>query len=103
MKKFLILIVIIIAVQVILKAQPCLQGGKIFTTQAQIDSFPINYPNCTEIEGNILIRGDSINNLNALNILNSINGYLSIEANHSLINLSGLEELKSVGFFNNNR
>ena len=36
--------------------QSCLPGGITFTTQAQIDSFPINYPGCSEIEGFVEIR-----------------------------------------------
>ena len=35
-------------------AQPCLPEGITFTTQSQMDSFPILYPNCTEIEGDVI-------------------------------------------------
>jgi len=38
-------------------AQPCLPNGITFTTQGQIDSFPINYPGCTEIGGDVVIGG----------------------------------------------
>ena len=34
---------------------PCLPQGIIFTIQAQIDSFQVNYPGCTEIEGYVEI------------------------------------------------
>ncbi len=36
-------------------AQSCLPQGITFSTQNQIDSFPINYPNCTVIEGEVTI------------------------------------------------
>jgi len=68
-------------------SQPCLPEGITFTTQAQIDSFQINYPNCTEIEGDVEINGDDITNLNGLNVLTSIGGYLFIGDNDALISL----------------
>jgi len=37
-------------------SQGCLPEGITFTTQAQIDSFQINYPGCTKIEGNVNIK-----------------------------------------------
>ena len=53
-------------------SQPCLPEGITFTTQAQIDSFQINHPGCTEIEGNVEIKGDNITNLSGLNVLRNI-------------------------------
>ena len=60
------------------QAQPCLPDGIIFTTQSQIDSFQIIYPNCTEIEGSVLISGDVITNLLGLSVLSSIGGNFQI-------------------------
>jgi len=76
---------------------PCLPEGITFTTQAEIDNFQTNYPNCTEIEGHVGISGDDITNLNGLNVLISIGGFLWIEDNNALTNLSGLEELILIG------
>jgi len=80
--------------------QPCFPEGIEFNTQAQIDSFQINYPGCTEIEGNVLI-GDfppsTINNLEGLQVLTSIAGDLIIGGNFYLSNLSGLDNLDSIG------
>ena len=42
----------------------CLPEGITFTTQEQIDNFQINYPGCTEIEGNVMIYGLEIDNIN---------------------------------------
>jgi len=75
MKKLSLLFALLIPA--FLTSQPCLPEGITFTTQAQIDSFQINYPNCTEIEGNIDIgdwEGTDIDNLNALSVLTSIGG-----------------------------
>jgi hypothetical protein len=78
-------------------AQSCLPGYLYWTTQAEIDSFSINHPNCTEIEGNLMIKGSDISNLDGLSALSSIGGYLRISENPMLTDLSGLENLLSVG------
>jgi len=83
-------------------AQSCLPEGIIFETQAQIDSFQINYPNCTEIEGDVLIQGNDIANLNGLNVLTTILGTLSIDGyesfgNLALTNLTGLDNVTFIG------
>lgn len=57
-------------------AQSCLPDGITFTTQAQIDSFQINYPGCTEIEGSVDIYSDDIQNLQGLSVVTSIGGSL---------------------------
>jgi len=78
-------------------SQSCLPDGIIFTTQAHIDSFQVNYPNCTQIEGNVTISGSNITNLNGLSIVTSIEGKLQISDNASLNSLTGLESLTSIG------
>jgi len=75
----------------------CLPEGITFTTQAQIDNFQINHPNCTEIEGDVTIQGDEITNLNGLSVLTSIGGDLSIYQDYALTSLFGLENLASIG------
>jgi len=78
-------------------SQSCLPEGIIFSTQAQIDSFQINYPNCTEIEGDVNISNSNITNLNGLNVLTSIYGHLYIEENSELTSLTGLDNLTYIG------
>jgi hypothetical protein len=80
----------------------CLPEGITFTTQAQIDSFQVNYPGCTQIEGEVTINGEDINNLNGLNRLTYIGEGLFIGTffyggNFQLTNLTGLENLTSIG------
>ena len=75
-------------------SQNCLPEGITFTTQEQIDNFQINYPGCTEIEGDVEIRG--VSNLNGLNGLTTIGGDLFINANY-LTSLVGLEGVTSIG------
>ena len=77
-------------------SQSCLPQGITFSTQSQIDSFPTNYPNCTQIEGDVTISGTDITNLNGLSVLTSIGGDLNIVSNPFLISLTGLEKVISI-------
>ena len=53
---------------------PCLPEGIEFTNQAMIDNFQFTYPECTHIEGNVIINGSNINNLNGLLDITQIGG-----------------------------
>ena len=81
-------------------SQSCLPEGITFTTQAEIDNFQINYPYCTEIEGDVWIGAypsSNIANLNGLGVITSILGALRIVGNDSLLSLAGLESLDYIG------
>jgi len=100
MKKIYTLFVALFFV-IIVSAQPC-PDSLYLTSQAQVDSFQILYPNCTEIEGDVVIIGDDITNLNGLNALTSVGGGLLIGkyeygGNDSLTSLTGLDNVTSVG------
>ena len=97
MKKLSFIAVILIFGFVSAFSQPCLPEGITFNTQAQIDNFQINHPNCTEIEGDVEISGDDITNLNGLNVLTSIGGWLYVMENDFLTSLTGLDNLTSIG------
>jgi len=77
--------------------KPCLPEGITFGTQAEIDNFQTNYPDCHAIIGAVEINGDDITNLNGLSVLTSIGGGLSINHNDALTSLTGLEGLSSIG------
>ncbi|MBC8321383.1 MAG: T9SS type A sorting domain-containing protein [Bacteroidetes bacterium] len=97
MKKTILFILAFI-VQTEVFSQSCLPDGIKFSTQTEIDNFHINYPNCTEIEGDVTINGPTeISNLLGLSVLESINGNLYIDINLNLNSLSGLENLTYVG------
>ena len=74
----------------------CFPEGITFTTQAEIDNFQTNYPNCDQIAGNFTIAGNEISNLNGLNNLTSIGGSFSIADSVPLISM-GLDNLSSIG------
>ncbi|MBL7906076.1 MAG: T9SS type A sorting domain-containing protein [Bacteroidales bacterium] len=77
--------------------QGCLPSGIAFSTQQQIDNFPVNYPGCTVILGSATIGGADIVNLSGLSELTAVNGTLSISYNPLLVSLQGLGMLDSVG------
>ncbi|MBK8081334.1 MAG: hypothetical protein IPK25_14285 [Saprospiraceae bacterium] len=79
-------------------AQSCIPTWIVFSTQQDIDNFHLNYPSCTEIEGDVIIKSspvNSINNLNGLSQLVSVGG-LNIDYNTSLNTLSGLENITRI-------
>ena len=97
----LILIVLLVCIHSGVISQSCLPEGITFTTQQQIDNFQLDYPGCTEIEGDVQIGeypNTDIENLNGLNVLTSIGGDLYFTHNHNLTSLTGLENLIFVYF-----
>lgn len=82
-----------------LDAQSCLPEGIVFKRQSQIDSFPILYPNCTEVLGPIEVDGlwSDIVSLDSLISIESIGGSLTISWAEYLTDLSGLENIHSIG------
>jgi len=96
MKKYLPFIIGFVFSQLVVFPQGCLPEGITFTTQYEVDLFQINYPGCTDIEGNVIISGADIANLDGLGVLHSIGGNLRIEQNNSLANLQGLDNLSHI-------
>jgi len=75
----------------------CLFEGITFTRQGQIDSFQINYPGCTRVQGSISIMGNDIYNLEGLNVVTFIGGELWIFNNENLNDFTGLNALNYIG------
>jgi len=78
-------------------SQSCLPDGIEFTSQAQIDSFQVNYPGCTEIEGDLRFYGNTITNLDGLSVITKVFGDVRITFNQNLLSISGLANLDSIG------
>lgn len=79
------------------KAQTCLSNGIIFDSQEQVDSFPINYPGCSVVLGDVKIGSSmNINNLNGLVQIEAIKGDLIFLSNPLLTSLAGLDGLKTI-------
>ncbi len=96
MKKQLLIGIFIILCLSNLFGQPCLPDGYQFYYQSEVDNFPNNYPNCTEIEGDVYINGYDITNLLGLNQLVKIGGDLTIRQCEDLSSLEGLNNIQSI-------
>ena len=97
MKKLTLLIVLSFIIQSTSLSQGCLPNGITFTSQIEIDNFQTNNPNCTEIEGDVIIEGNDITNLNGLSVLTTIGGDLWINNSNSLTSLTGLDNVTFIG------
>lgn len=111
------------AVQAICNLPECPPGNVEFHSQAELDYFILQYPNCTELNGVVIVNGvfsHDITNLNAfqnithiesslaiehtqitdfegLNNLTTIGGGISSFENNELVNFNGLENLGEIG------
>lgn len=80
----------------------CPPGNLTVTTQAQVDQFIINYPNCTSISGALQIgpavqnSPGNITDLSALSNITSVSGNLYIQNNANLQSVDGLQ-IETVG------
>ena len=98
MKKLIFVIVIFLDYVYTCPAQPCFPDGLTLTSQEEVDSFQTDYPNCTEIEGGLIIKGDQgLFNLDGLNQLTSVGGDLIIHWSGLLNDITGLSGLTSIG------
>lgn len=95
MKKFYLFIFLALLVQTTASSQTCLPEGITFVLQQEIDEFTTNYPNCTEIEGDVTISGGW--DLDSLYKITRIGGFLSILDNDEIDDFVGLDSLKSIG------
>ena len=96
-KRSILAILIMLSLHLTGFSQSCLPEGIVFTRQSQIDSFQVNYPGCSRIEGYVTITGTDIQNLSGLNAVTAIGGDVWIRSNFGLINPTGLENLSNIG------
>lgn len=76
----------------------CNETNYTFTSQADIDNFLVQEPNCSHILGNLkILNGEDITNLNGLSNVQTIDGNLEIQNNSLLVDFSGLENLETIG------
>lgn len=74
----------------------CPTGGFVLSTQAEVNAFAVNYPNCTQIAGNLQIGStvaaspSNITDLTPLSNITQVIGTLYIQNNGVLQNLNGL-------------
>ncbi|RZK13590.1 MAG: hypothetical protein EOO43_17695, partial [Flavobacterium sp.] len=75
----------------------CPIGAVYLTSQAQVNAFGANFPNCTQIDY-LEISGSDITDLSPLHNITSITGGLSIYENSVLSNLNGLNNITTIGW-----
>lgn len=78
----------------------CPVGDVTLNTQADVDNFQINYPNCSVIDGNLAIFGSDIYDLSPLINITVVNGNISINSNSTLTSISGLQNITSCNQIN---
>ncbi|NTV83137.1 MAG: T9SS type A sorting domain-containing protein [Bacteroidales bacterium] len=66
-------------------------------SQQEIDNFQDDHPGCTAIDGDLVIEGSDITNLDSLIVITSIEGQLWIKHNPELVSLSGLDSISFIG------
>ena len=82
----------------------CPSGGVTLNTQAQVNQFAIDYPNCTTITGSLFISGignspTNITDLSPLNKITTIGGFFQLYLNPLLTNINGLSNLKNISSY----
>lgn len=90
---------LLVLVMLVVSAKPSL--GQACTSmglysQNQVDSFPLNYPNCNQLTGTLVITGSDIVSLDSLYSIKTVTGNLEIIGNPLLKSLSGLNNLDSI-------
>ncbi len=96
MRKFTLIILLLSSIFTQSYSQTCLPEGITFETQAQVDSFAINYPNCKKILGDLNFKLETdINNTDALNNLTAVMGNLHLNGDDK--SLKGLSNIDTVG------
>jgi len=81
-----------------ISSQTCLNGLTFVSRQSQLDSLKILYPDCKEIEGQIIIAGPDINNYDGMKQFEKIRD-LQLHVGVQIFDLSGFGSLKEVDVF----
>ena len=74
---------------------PCSIGAIVLSSQAEVNAFVVDSPDCMNVLYGLTISGNDIIDLSSLSQLTSIEGNLIINDNPLLTNLNGLENLDS--------
>ena len=73
----------------------CPLGDVTFSTQSQIDSFQIIYPDCNELEGSLTISGPGISDLSGLSGIQKVETGLIIEGTNDLVSRNSSSDLSN--------
>lgn len=81
----------------VLIAQPCLPDGITFSTQEELNQFQVDYPDCTVIEGDVMITSYKVTDLTPFQNIEEFQGNFTVYFNSQIENFIGLENLKKIG------
>lgn len=95
--KISLLTILFFLTSFMVSGQSCGHNDLKFYTQGSIDSFAINYPGCSIIEGSVEIQGPNIKNLSGLLPIKEIKGDLYISNIPNLTSLHGLDSINFIG------
>ncbi len=91
-----ILIILSLIIEGNIQSQTCPSSNYSISRQSQVDSFPLLFPNCNSLPGDLIINGD-VRNLDSLIQIDSIFGSLKAMSANSLKNFWGLRNLRYLG------
>jgi hypothetical protein len=77
----------------------CSSGDITFTSQQEVDDFPSLHPDCTEIDGALIVQGADITNLDSLAQITSCESLIlgeSAAGNPLLSNIDGLSNITNI-------
>ncbi len=101
MQKLLFLFIVMFSAQFVLSQ--CPSGEIILASQSDIDNFTTNYPNCTDLLGDLNISdfndndaSDPITNLDGLSGITSVNGDLLLRSCPELTDVQGLNQVETI-------
>ena len=79
----------------------CPTEDVVLSSQAEVDSFFMDYPDCTELEYGLTISGFDITDLTLLSGITSVHALFIID-NPQLVTLDGLQSLQNIDGFDEN-
>ncbi|MBK6373410.1 MAG: T9SS type A sorting domain-containing protein [Saprospiraceae bacterium] len=80
-----------------LSLSQCPPSNLYITSQASLDEFKLNYPNCEEIAGDLSVLATDITNLVGLDNIKSVKGTFFVTGSSMLKNFEGLSKLERIG------
>ena len=97
MKRFFLIATTIFLTQFI-HSQECLDSNIVLTSQAQVDSFKILFPDCTILPGNFEMEFTDVTNFDSMSHIVEIKGTLKLSVNSDLVSLKGLNNVRRINY-----
>ncbi|QXP78915.1 MULTISPECIES: T9SS type A sorting domain-containing protein [Winogradskyella] len=66
------------------------------STQADIEAFILNYPNCSDLQSTLSIQGSGVSDITGLSFINSVQGNVLLYYLDNLLSLEGLQNITTI-------